>query len=99
GPGAVSGCVVTLRWLPAAAGGGGKPLVLPALRLALGLAAFSVRIVRNSVVDVRAAFFITFARIKGLGRRRIFLAHGVRNAAIPVATFAGLQFIYVLDGF
>lgn len=99
GIGLISLFALTLRWLPPAGSRTAAHMVLPALTLALGLAAFSVRIVRNAVADVRAAFYMTFARIKGLSPRAAFRDHGVRNAAIPVATFAALQFAYLVDGF
>jgi peptide/nickel transport system permease protein len=74
-------------------------MLLPALTLALGLAAYSVRVIRNAVVDVRSAFFMTFAEIRGLPPTSAFRRHGVRNAAIPVVTFMALQMGYVIDGF
>lgn len=90
---------ITLRWLPPAGFRTASHMVLPALTLALGLAAFSVRIIRAAIVEVRGAFFMTFARIRGLGARAAFRHHGVRNAAIPIVTFAALQFAFVVDGF
>ncbi len=99
GIGLISLFALTLRWLPPAGFRTSAHMVLPALTLALGLAAFSVRIIRNAVVEVRSAFYMTFARIKGLSPRLAFRHHGVRNTAIPIATFAALQFAYVVDGF
>jgi peptide/nickel transport system permease protein len=37
--------------------------------------------------------------MKGLCAAAAFLHHGARNAAIPVVTFAALQFALVIDGF
>jgi peptide/nickel transport system permease protein len=99
GIGLISIFALSLRWLPPAGFRTSAHMVLPALTLALGLAAFSVRIIRNAVVEVRGAFYMTFARIRGRSAAQAFLHHGVRNAAIPVATFAALQFAYVVDGF
>lgn len=99
GIGLISIFALSLRWLPPAGYRSGAHLVLPALTLALGLAAFSVRIIRNAVVEVRSAFYMTFARIRGRSASNAFLHHGLRNAAIPVTTFAALQFAYVVDGF
>lgn len=99
GIGLISVFALTLRWLPPAGFRTEAHMVLPALTLALGLAAFSVRIIRTAVADVRASFYLTFARIRGLPPGVAFRRHGVRNAAIPVATFAALQFAYVVDGF
>lgn len=90
---------LTLRWLPPAGFRTSAHLILPAVTLALGIAAFSVRIIRNAVVEVRGAFYMTFARIRGRSAASAFGRHGVRNAAIPVATFAALQFAYMVDGF
>lgn len=99
GIGLISVFALTLRWLPPAGFHSPAHMVLPALTLALGLAAYSVRVVRNAVVEVRDAFYMTFARIRGLGASAAFARHGIRNAAIPVATFAALQLAYVVDGF
>ena len=99
GIGLVSVFALSLHWLPAAGARTGAHMVLPSLTLALTLAAFSVRILRNAVVEVRGAFYMTFARIRGLGARAALRRHGVRNAAIPVVTFAALQLAYVVDGF
>jgi len=99
GIGLISLFAVTLRWLPPAGYRTGSHLVLPAATLALGFAAFSVRVIRNAVVDVRAAFFMTYARIKGLSPASAFRHHGARNAAVPVVTYAALQLAFVIDGF
>ncbi len=74
-------------------------MVLPALTVALSLVAYSIPIIRNAVVEVRSAFFMTFARLKGLQSAQAFRHHGVRNAAVPVVTYAALQFAFVIDGF
>jgi peptide/nickel transport system permease protein len=99
GIGLISVFALSLRWLPPAGYRTGWHMVLPALTLALGLAAYSVRVIRNAVVDVRAAFFMTFAEMRGLSPAGAFRRHGVRNAAVPVVTFMALQMGYVVDGF
>jgi len=88
-----------LRWLPPAGYRSTLHMVLPALTLALGLTAYSVRVVRNAVVDVHSAFFMTYAEIRGLTPSAAFRRHGLRNAAIPVVTFMALQMAFVIDGF
>ncbi|MBM3628148.1 MAG: ABC transporter permease [Alphaproteobacteria bacterium] len=99
GIGLVTVFALGLRILPPAGFRTGAHMVLPALTLALSLAAFSIPVVRDAVVEARAAFFLTYARMKGLGAAAAFLHHGARNAAIPVVTFAALQFTLVIDGF
>jgi len=90
---------INLRLLPPAGYRTLSHMVLPATTLALGLAVHSVRIIRNAVVEVRSAFYMTFAGLKGVPPGPAFWSHGVRNAAAPIVTFAALQFSYVVDGF
>lgn len=99
GIGLITLFALTLRWLPPAGFRTTSHMVLPALTLALSLIAFSIPVIRNAVVEVRSAFFMTYARVKGLNTSAAFRHHGVRNAAIPVVTFAALQFAFVIDGF
>lgn len=90
---------IALRWLPPAGYRTPAHLVLPAATLALGLSALSVRIIRTAVAEANAAFHVTFSRVRGLSGTRAFLRHVLRNAAVPVVTFAALQFAVLLDGF
>jgi len=99
GIGLITVFALTLRWLPPAGFRTSAHMVLPALTLALTLVALSIPVIRNAVVDVRSAFFMTYARVKGLSASAAFRHHGVRNAAIPVVTYAALQFAFVIDGF
>ncbi|WP_293858007.1 ABC transporter permease [uncultured Alsobacter sp.] len=99
GLGLVSLFALTLRWLPPAGFGTTAHMVLPALTLALSLVALSIPVIRNAVVEVRSAFYMTYARVRGLSAAAALRHHGLRNAAIPVVTFAALQFAYVMDGF
>jgi peptide/nickel transport system permease protein len=99
GIGLITVFALTLRWLPPAGFRTGAHMILPAFTLALSLVAFSIPVIRNAVVEVRGAFFMTYARVKGLSAASAFRHHGVRNAAIPVITFAALQFAFVIDGF
>ncbi|HRE27582.1 MAG TPA: ABC transporter permease, partial [Anaerolineales bacterium] len=49
-------------------------------------------------LDVLGKEYITAARAKGLPYRLVILKHALRNALIPVVTFAGLQMAYLLGG-
>lgn len=89
---------VTLGWLPAAGHGRSAHGVLPALTLALALAAISSRVARNAMADVSQSAYYAFSRTKGLGERLSFLRHGLRNAAVPVVAYLGVQFVYLIEG-
>jgi peptide/nickel transport system permease protein len=90
---------IALKLLPPAGFRTPAHLVLPAATLALGLAASGALIVRAAVLEVRAAGYVAFARVRGMPPATIALRHGARNAAIPVATYAALQFAFLVDGF
>lgn len=89
---------IQFRWLPAAGHGGATHAVLPALTLGLGLAAVSARIARDAMVGVAAAPFYAFGRWKGLSEAQMFRRHGLRNIAVPLITYLGLQFILLVEG-
>ncbi|PDT39420.1 MULTISPECIES: ABC transporter permease [Sinorhizobium] len=87
-----------LGWLPPAGFGSPREILLPALTLALGLAAMSSRITRNSVAAVVKAPYFAFARYKGLQESVVVRRHGLRNAAIPIVSYIGLQAVYLVEG-
>ncbi|QRM33205.1 ABC transporter permease [Microvirga sp. VF16] len=87
-----------LGWLPPAGFGSPREILLPALTLALGLAAMSSRVTRNAVAAVARAPYFAFARSKGLPEAVVVRRHGLRNAAIPVVSYLGLQAIYLIEG-
>ncbi len=71
-------------------------LVLPVLTVALASAAFLVRLVRGSVLEVLSQDYIRTARAKGLAERQVLYKHALRNAALPVVTVLGLEFASLL---
>jgi peptide/nickel transport system permease protein len=75
-----------------------RELFLPTLALGLPEAAVVARMVRASLLDVLGKEYITTARAKGVPRHLVTMKHAMRNALIPVVTFAGLQMAYLLGG-
>jgi peptide/nickel transport system permease protein len=73
-------------------------MLLPALTLAINLAAVLSRTVRTAVLDVLDRPFVRTARAKGLKERAVVAGHILKSAAIPVITVMGLQLGYVLGG-
>ena len=86
------------KWLPAAGYGSWQHFILPALTLALGLSAVSVRVSRNAMVEVKRAEYYQFSRLKGLNERLSFIRHGLRNVAIPILAYHSVQLIYLIEG-
>jgi peptide/nickel transport system permease protein len=89
---------VELGWLPTSGRGGWQHLILPAVTLGTHLAASVARLTRTAMLEVLTQNFVTTARAKGLGERRVILAHALKNAAVPVVTLIGLQFGTLLGG-
>ena len=87
-----------LDWLPASHDGGPAGIVLPALTLALGLTASSSRIARDATVAAVNAPHFAFARLKGLSPAQAVRRHVLRNAAVPVVAYLGLQFALLVEG-
>ncbi|HBV77455.1 MULTISPECIES: ABC transporter permease [Vibrio] len=85
-------------WFPVAGFGTPNHLVLPALTLAISLAAASNRIIYHSAQDTFRAPFYSFARTKGLGTVTTFRRHGIINIALPVVAYWGVQLVIVLEG-
>lgn len=73
-------------------------LFLPALSLGLILIGPVARMTRSSVLEVLKLDHVRTARAKGVSETRVILAHGLRNALIPVITLVGLQIGYLLGG-
>ncbi|MEL6266081.1 MAG: ABC transporter permease [Pseudomonadota bacterium] len=89
---------VQARLLPVAGHGSFSHLVLPSITLGLGLAAVSNRVVRDSVADAMGADWRHFARTKGLSARATLARHVLRNAALPVVAYVGVQGAYLIEG-
>ncbi|MBM3604844.1 MAG: ABC transporter permease [Alphaproteobacteria bacterium] len=89
---------IQLGWLPAAGHGRPEHFILPALTLALGLAAASARITRDAMAGVAASPFYAFGRWKGLSEGQMLRRHGLRNIGVALITFLGLQFAMLVEG-
>lgn len=98
GIGMITLFAVHFKWLPAAGYGTGQHYILPALTLAIGLSAVSVRVSRHAMVQVQASEYYYFGKLKGLGDWTNFWRHGIRNAAIPILSYHSVQLVYLIEG-
>lgn len=78
-----------LRLFPPALWESGRNMVLPALTLGLGPAAYLARLTRSSMLEVMQKDFVRTARAKGLAGSVVILKHVMRNALGPVVTVVG----------
>lgn len=96
---------VTLGWLPAfgmesigahytgwaRVGDIATHLVLPVVSLGCFFMAVYARLTRASMLEVMGMDFIKTARAKGVPAGQVIRKHVLRNALLPVVTFAGIQ--------
>jgi peptide/nickel transport system permease protein len=97
---------VALPWFPAvvlygpdASVGQLLPAVwLPALALAVVMAAYIVRMARTSVIDVMASEYVTTARLKGLSTWRVVTRHALPSAVLPTLHVIALNVAWLAGG-
>ncbi|SFK57772.1 ABC transporter permease [Falsiroseomonas stagni] len=68
-----------------------KHLLLPALTLGLFYMAVYARLTRATMLEVADQDFVKTARAKGVPEGQVVRRHVLRNALLPVITFAGIQ--------
>jgi peptide/nickel transport system permease protein len=72
--------------------------IMPVMVLGLFQGASLVRYVRSAVLDVVRLDYVTTARSKGIGERKVIVRHVVRTALIPVVTLVALQMPVIFGG-
>lgn len=75
-----------------------RSLVMPALTLGILGSALYARLLRDELSGILAQDFVRTARAKGASPARVLLAHGLRNALVPVATIAALEIGALVGG-
>jgi peptide/nickel transport system permease protein len=75
-----------------------QTLILPAIALGTAVAAFIMRMVRSSLLEVLRQDYVRTAYAKGLKDRAVLYRHALKNAFIPVLTVIGVQIGYLLGG-
>src|SRR5918996_3580861 len=89
---------VVLGVLPAGGRGDFQHLILPAFTLGYFTSAAILRLTRSAMLEVLGSDYIKFARLKGLHEQVVLWKHGLRNALLPVITFAVMLFVQFLGG-
>jgi peptide/nickel transport system permease protein len=81
-----------LQWLPAAGNEGLASYVLPGFTLGWFVVAGLMRLLRSAMLEVLDSEYVKLARVKGVVEGRVVWLHALKNALIPVVTFAGIYF-------
>ena len=89
---------VKLRWLPISGIESWTGWILPCAAMAIGLIALIARQMRSDMLEVLRQDYITTARSKGLGEKKVVYRHALKNAIIPVIMVVGGVFGSSLGG-
>lgn len=89
---------LTLKWFPLSGIKTWQAFVLPVIALGVRYAASIARVTRTSMLDVLSQDFMRTAEAKGVRKWTVIIAHGLRNALIPIITIAGTQLGEILTG-
>ena len=88
---------VYLGWLPSSGSGTPLHLIMPAFALGWYFAASHMRLTRSSMLEVLGSEYVKLARLKGLPQSLVIAKHAFKNAAIPVLTLAGINFVIMIS--
>lgn len=80
------------QWLPAGGSDSFASYVLPGFTLGWFVVAGLMRLLRSGMLEVLDSEYVKLARLKGVAEGRVVWVHALKNALIPVITFAGIYF-------
>lgn len=75
-----------------------KAMAMPAIVLAMTIAAPIMRHTRSSLLEVLRHDYIRTAKAKGLSSSTVVFRHALRNSLLPVVTVIGLRITGLLEG-
>jgi peptide/nickel transport system permease protein len=97
---------IKLAWFPAVVTTGPTSSIsdlsgaiwLPAAALTIVLAAYIIRMMRTSMIDVLAGEYVTLARIRGLSPARVLFRHALPNALLPTLNVIAINVAWLVGG-
>lgn len=75
-----------------------RAMTLPALTLAIVMAVYAVRMLRDNLIEVLDSDYVRMAELKGLSARRVLLRHALPNALVPTLNVTALNLAYLVGG-
>lgn len=89
---------VNLKLLPVVGLETPASYIMPVLALSFSPISTITRLTRSSLRDVMGSDFITLAKSKGTKESMVVIKHGLKNALLPVITYAGPMFAGMITG-
>jgi peptide/nickel transport system permease protein len=75
-----------------------RAIALPAVTLAIVMAVYAVRMLRDNLIEVLDSEYVRMAELKGLPRRHVLLRHALPNALVPTLNVTALNLAYLIGG-
>jgi len=75
-----------------------RATTLPALTLAIVMAVYAVRMLRDNLIEVLDADYIRMAELRGVPARRVVWRHALPNALAPTLNVTALNLAYLVGG-
>lgn len=73
-------------------------MLLPALALAIPLAAIISQLLKQSLKETMHLDYVTLSRTKGYGETHVITREALPNAILPTLTLVGVQFTFLIGG-
>lgn len=89
---------VIWRCLPIVGLSSWRHYIMPGIALALAPIAMITRLVRTSLQEVMRQDYMVLARSKGTSELKVIVRHALKNALVPVVTYAGPLIATLLTG-
>ena len=75
-----------------------RAMTLPAVTLAVVMAVYAVRMLRDNLIEVLESDYVRMAELKGLSARHVLLRHALPNALVPTLNVTALNLAYLVGG-
>ena len=75
-----------------------QALAMPSVTLALVMAVYAVRMLRDNLIEVLDSDYIKMAELKGIPRHKVLLRHALPNSLIPTLNVTALNLGYLIGG-
>ncbi len=73
-------------------------MILPATTLAIVMAVYAARMLRDNLIEVLEAPHVLMARLRGFPEWRVMWIHALPNAIVPTLNVTALNFTYLAGG-
>ena len=75
-----------------------RAMTLPAVTLAIMMAVYAIRVLRDSLIEVLRSDYVRLAELKGLRPRAVLWRHALPNAIVPALNVTALNLGFLIGG-